>query len=161
MFYVLVYWGQEGITDLTPTHHSRGTVRAMSQENVEVVRRSIDAFNRGGVDAWLRFLSPDVVWESLPLVGFRDVYRGRAEAREWSEQLTEVFEEAHLEIEQITPLNDDAVLVELTQIGRGRGSGLPGEQRIWSIFWLAEGLITRRQPFSTRAAALEAAGLKE
>jgi ketosteroid isomerase-like protein len=133
----------------------------MSQENEEVVRRSIDAFNRGGVDTWLRFLSPDVVWESLPLVGFRDVYRGRAEAREWSEQLTEVFEEAHLEIQQITPLNDDAVLVELTPIGRGRGSGLPGEQRIWSIFWLAEGLITRRQPFSTRAAALEAAGLKE
>ena len=133
----------------------------MSAENIEVVRRSIDAFNRGGVDAWLRFLSPDVVWESLPLVGFRDVYRGRAEAREWSEQLTEVFEEAHLAIEQITPLSDDTVLVELTQIGRGRGSGLSGEQRIWSIFWLAEGLITRRQPFSTRDAALEAAGLRE
>ena len=133
----------------------------MSQENVEVVRKVIDAFNRGGVDAWLRFLSPDVVWESLPLVGFRDVYRGRAEAREWLEQLTEVFEEAHLEIEQITPLNDDAVLNELTESGRGRGSGLPGEQRIWEIVWFAEGLITRRQPFSTRDAALEAAGLQE
>ena len=133
----------------------------MSQENVEVARKVIDAVNRGDLDAWLRFLSPEVVWESLPLVGFRDVYRGRAEAREWLEQITEVFEEAHLEIEQITPLNDDRVLNDLTAIGRGRGSGLPWEQRIWEIVWFAEGLITRRQPFSTREAALEAAGLRE
>src|SRR6188472_1160440 len=124
----------------------------MSQENVEVVRKVIDAVNRGDLDAWLGFLSPDVVWESLPLVGFRDVYRGRAEAREWLERITEVFEEAHLEIEQITPLNDDAVLNELTESGRGSGSGLPGEQRIWEIVWFTEGLITRRQPFSTRDA---------
>jgi ketosteroid isomerase-like protein len=133
----------------------------MSKENVELVRRAYDAFNRDGVDAWLRFLSPDVVWESLPLVGFRDVYRGRAEAREWLEQLTHVFEEAHLEIEQITPLNDDRVLTEYTQIARGRSSGLPFEQRRWEIVWLAEGLITRRQTFFTRDAALEAAGLRE
>jgi ketosteroid isomerase-like protein len=74
----------------------------MSQENVEVVRKNIDAFNRGDLDAWLGFLSPEVVWESLPVPGFRDVYRGREEAREWIEQLLEVFEEAHLEIEEIT-----------------------------------------------------------
>ena len=133
----------------------------MSQENVEIVRKVNDAFNRGDLDAWLGFLSPDVVWEPLPLVGFRDVYRGRAEARQWLEQLTEVIEEVHLKIEEITPLNDDAVLNELTAIARGRGSGLPWEQRIWEIVWFAEGLITRRQPFSNRAEALEAAGLRE
>jgi hypothetical protein len=99
----------------------------MSEENVEVVRKLIDAFNRGDLDAWLGFLSPEVTWESLPFPGFRDVYRGRAEAREWIEQLLEVFEEAHLEIEEITALSDDRVLIGYTQIARGRGSGLPGE----------------------------------
>ena len=73
----------------------------MSEENVEVVRKLTDAFNRGDLDAWLGFLSPEVAWESLPLVGFRDVYRGRSGAREWLEQLLEVFEEARLEIEEI------------------------------------------------------------
>jgi ketosteroid isomerase-like protein len=149
------------LEEIVDVEHPRDTARAMSQENVEIARKAIDAFNRGGVDAWLRFLSPDVVWESLPLVGFRDVYRGRAEARKWLEQLTEVFEEVHLEIEQITPLNDDRVLTESTQIARGTGSGLPVEQRAWEIVWLADGLITRRQPFSTRDQALEAAGLRE
>ena len=133
----------------------------MSEENVEIVRKSIDAVNRGDTDAWLGFLSPEVVWESLPLPGFRDVYRGRVEAREWRELLLEVFVEAHLEIEEITALSDDRVLIGHTQIGRGRGSGLPVEQPSWAVFWLADGLITRRQVFWTRDEALEAAGLRE
>jgi ketosteroid isomerase-like protein len=133
----------------------------MSQENIEVVRKSIDAYNRGGLDAWVASLSPDVVWESQRLPGLREVYRGRAEVREWLEQLLELFEETHLEIEEITALSDDRVLIAYTQIGRGRGSGLPVEQSLWSIFWLAEGLITRRQAFRIKADALEAAGLSE
>ena len=133
----------------------------MSDENVEVVRKLIDAFNRGGVDAWLAFLSPEVEWESLPLVGFREVYRGRSGAREWLEQLLEVFEEARLGIEETTALSDDRVLFGYTQIGRGSGSGLPGELRGWAILWVAKGLITRRQVFWTRDEALEAAGLSE
>ena len=36
----------------------------MSQENVEVVRKGIDALNRGDLDGWAACLSPDVVWES-------------------------------------------------------------------------------------------------
>jgi hypothetical protein len=76
-----------------------------------------------------------VIWSRPPAPPARRARfpRGRAEARKWIEQLLEVFEELHLEIEQITLLNDDAVLNELIEIGRGRGSGLPGEQRIWEI----------------------------
>jgi ketosteroid isomerase-like protein len=133
----------------------------MSEENVEVVRKLSDAFNRGDLDAWLGLLSPEVAWESLPLVGFRDVYRGRAEARAWIEQLVEDFEDAHLQIEEITALSNDRVFFGYTQIGRGRGSGLPGELRGWAILWVAKGLITRRQVFWTRDEALEAAGLSE
>jgi ketosteroid isomerase-like protein len=140
---------------------SRDTAWAMSEENVEVVRKLFDAFNRGDLDALLGFLSPEVAWESLPLPGFRDVYRGRAEAREWIELLLEIFEEGHLGIDDITALSDDRVFTGYTQVGRGRGSGLPAEQPGWAIFWLADGLITRRQVFWSRDEALEAAGLRE
>ena len=37
----------------------------MSQENVALARKAIDALNRGDVDALLAVLSPDVVWEAL------------------------------------------------------------------------------------------------
>jgi len=133
----------------------------MSEENVEIVRKAIDAVNRGDLDAWLGFLSPEVVWESLPLPGFRDTYRGRAEAREWLSQLLEVFEEVHLEIEEITALSDDRILIVSHVTGRGRGSGLPVERPSCEVSWLADGLITRRQVFWTRDEALEAAGLSE
>ena len=127
---------------------------------MEVVRKVIDAFNRGDLDAWLGFLSPEVVWESLPLPGFRDVYRGRAEAREWRELLFEVFD-YDLEIDELTAVSDDRVLMAASGRGRGRGSGLPVERPSWDVLWLADGLITRRQGFSTRDEALEAAGLSE
>ncbi len=132
----------------------------MSQENVEIVRKLIDAVNRRDMDAWLGFLSPEVVWESLPLPGFKDVYCGRAEAREWIEQLLEVFD-FHLEIDEITALSDGSVLMVASVSGRGRGSGVPIERPSGEIVWLADGKITRRQVFWARAEALEAAGLSE
>jgi ketosteroid isomerase-like protein len=36
----------------------------MSKENVEVVQRWYDAFNRGDVDAWLELLDPQITWEA-------------------------------------------------------------------------------------------------
>jgi ketosteroid isomerase-like protein len=133
----------------------------MSQENVEVVRKVYEAVNRGDLDTWASFLSPEVVWEALSVPGFREVYRGRAGARVWLEQLLDVFENTHLEIEQITALSDDRVLVASTDTGRGRGSGAPVEYHECSILWFAEGLVTRRRAFRTRGEALEAAGLSE
>jgi ketosteroid isomerase-like protein len=96
-----------------------------------------------------------------PSFGFREVYRGRAEAREWIEQLLEVFEELHLEIDEIMALSDDRVLTVARVRGRGRGSSIPVERPSWEVVWLADGLITRRQVFWTRDEALEAAGLSE
>ena len=37
----------------------------MSEENVALARKAIDALNRGDLDGFLAFLSPDVVWEAL------------------------------------------------------------------------------------------------
>jgi ketosteroid isomerase-like protein len=96
-----------------------------------------------------------------PSLGFETSTAGGAEAREWIEQLLEVFEEVHLEIDEITALSDDRVLTVASVTGRGRGSGIPVERPSWEVVWLADGLITRRQVFWTRDEALEAAGLRE
>jgi len=136
----------------------------MSQENVERVREVTDAANRRDFDAFVALVSPDVVWESRrssTFPGFRDVYRGREEVREWVAQALEVIEDAQTEVEEIEDLGDDRLLVEIVRSGRGRGSGVPAEVRDWWVLWFAEGLITRRQAFWTRDDALEAAGLSE
>jgi ketosteroid isomerase-like protein len=134
----------------------------MSEENAEVVRNGIDALNRGDWDGWVASLSPDVVWESLSGVpGLEDAYRGRGAVREWIEELNEVAVGLHIEIERITALSDDKLLIALTRTARGRASGLPTDHQDWSILWFAEGQITRRQAFWTKEEALEAAGLPE
>ena len=136
----------------------------MSQENVELLREATAAANRRDFDAFVALVSPDVVWESRSsssFPGFRDVYRGRAEVREWVAEALEVIEDAQTEVEEIEDLGDDRLLVEIVRTGRGKGSGVPAELRDWWVVWFAEGLITRRQAFWTRDEALEAAGLSE
>jgi len=55
----------------------------MSQENVEVVRRSIDAFNRRDLDAYLEDHAPDVVMDWSQSQGVHaGIYRGHAATRD-------------------------------------------------------------------------------
>jgi ketosteroid isomerase-like protein len=137
---------------------------AMSEENVELVREATDAVNRRDFDAFVALLSRDVVWESRNtsrFPGFRDVYRGRAEVREWIALAFELIEDVHTEIEEITDLGDDRLLIAFVRTGHGMGSGVPVELRDWWVVWFAGGLITRRQAFWARDEALEAAGFSE
>jgi ketosteroid isomerase-like protein len=134
----------------------------MSQENVELALRTLDAFKRRDVDAFVALLSPDVVWEENPeLPGLREVYRGRAEVREWMVAVLEVWESLDVEIAELTELGDDRVFAETVLTARGKGSGVPVELRFWTVLWFAESEITRRQVSWTRDQALEAAGLAE
>ena len=135
----------------------------MSEENVALARKAIDALNRRDYDALVAFLSPDVVWEALEgISGIGELYRGRAGVREWIALMSENTEGGfHTGIEQMADLGDDRVFIAVVLKARRRGSGLPFEYRTWQIIWFADGLITRRQVFWTRAEALKTAALRE
>ena len=54
----------------------RDTARAMSQENVEIVREGIEAWNQHDADLWLSNAAPDVEWMPAgPAAVERTVYR--------------------------------------------------------------------------------------
>ena len=137
----------------------------MSEENVEVVWEMVDALNRSDADAFVACLSPDVEWEERTDAwpGFRGVYRGRAEAREWFEVVVlEVWENFHIEVEEITEATADQLFYGASITARGVGSGVETETRAWGVIGFAEnGKIARRQVFWTRKEAIEAAGLEE
>ena len=136
--------------------------RAMTEENVALARKAVDALNRGDVDAFVGLLSPDVAWEALEGVpGIDELYSGPAGVREWIELMWRNAEErVQIEIEQITDLGDDGVFIAVVIAGRRRGSGVPFEYRTWQIVRFADGLITKRQVFWTRAQALKTARLR-
>jgi ketosteroid isomerase-like protein len=133
----------------------------MSRENVEVVREVVEAFNRWDADALIACLDADVEWEEISVPGLRRVYRGGAEVREWIADLVGVWESFHIEVVEIAEGDDGRVFVGLLVTGRGAGSGVATELRVWPVFSVADGKIARRQMFETKDQALDAAGLRE
>jgi ketosteroid isomerase-like protein len=134
----------------------------MSQENVEVVRAVTEAGNRVDIEAAVALLTSDVIWEeNAELPGLRQVYRGRAEVRDWAAEILEIFESPHQELDRITEVSGDRVLTENVLTAHGRGSGVPAELCYWALYWIREGKIARRQVFWNREEALAGAGLTE
>jgi ketosteroid isomerase-like protein len=135
----------------------------MSQENIEVVRRVIDAFNRGAMDAVVDIgrVSPEVTFDaSQSLPGF-GVYQGIDETREFWEDWFAAFpfHEWEIEIEELTEC-DDKVLAMTRQKGRGAKDGARGLQ-FANVFTVRIGQIERVEVFRNQQRALEAAGLSE
>jgi ketosteroid isomerase-like protein len=134
----------------------------MSQENVEIVLRQVEALNRRDIDAFVALVSPEVAWEDS-MFGSEParIYRGRAEVREWLNRVLEPWESLHGEVEEITEAADDRVFFGGLLTTRGKGSGVETQVRGWFVVWITNGKVTRRLLFLDRAEALEAAGLSE
>ena len=136
----------------------------MSRENVELVLAATDAVNRADVDAFAECFHPNVEWEMIGerFPGFEETYRGHEGVRRWLEQVLEVWESFHLDVEEISEPSDDRVVVGTLMTGRGGGSGVQTQLRVWQVFDVADGqCIKRTGPYWTRDAAFEAVGLRE
>ena len=133
----------------------------MSRENVEVMQRFHNAFNRRDVDAFLALMHPDV--ELVPITGRLEgtVYRGHAAIRAFFQSFDEdweVFQTVPHEFQDF----GDCVMSLGTWESRGRASGLDlnAHPAAW-VAWMRDGKIVRQETFTDRAEALEAVGLSE
>jgi ketosteroid isomerase-like protein len=129
----------------------------MSQENVEIARRAVEAWQRDGPDGLLQFFDPEIkftpVEEGRPLYGHQGV---RTNLESWLEE----WDDFRVEIREI--LDSGArVLVALQISARGKGSGLEVAMPIYEVFELRNGLAVTWEEYADREEALEAAGLRE
>jgi ketosteroid isomerase-like protein len=133
----------------------------MSRENVEAVRRSHEAFQRGDWEGALAPMSANVVWDDTFFPG-GDVYRGhdgvRAATRVWlgtwkRESYTFVVDE-YIEV-------GDKVLSRGWQSGRGKGSGIEVTMDHFQVWTFRDGKAVEIKLFDKEAPALEAVGLRE
>jgi ketosteroid isomerase-like protein len=130
----------------------------MSQENVEVVRRSFEAFQRGGPDAMLDLFSDDVITYRAEPDGA--TFDGKAGFRDAAADWTEDFSEWQVLPQEFTDLGE-RVLVRVLQIAQGRNSGVRVEENYWFLFELTGGKVSKLSFYSRHTEALEAAGLSE
>jgi ketosteroid isomerase-like protein len=134
---------------------------AMPQENVEIVRRSIEARNRD-IDEWLSFFDPDVqTIDLLTAAGMATETRGVDEQRRAVEQWQESFDDWQVELLELLDL-DEMVLAEVRFHGQGQASGVKVSVFQVDLYRVMDGVIVeQRAGYRSREEALEAAGLSE
>jgi ketosteroid isomerase-like protein len=130
----------------------------MSAENVEVVRRGFEAFERGGPEAMLELFSEDIVTHRPEPDGA--TLHGKAGFRDAVADWTEDFSEWQMLPQEFSDLGE-RVLVRLVQVARGRSSGVRVEEDWWFLFEVTGGRISKLSFYSNPADALEAAGPRQ
>jgi ketosteroid isomerase-like protein len=131
----------------------------MSQENVEIVRRSFDAWNELDVEALRRFYAEDAVIQT-GLTEFGRTFEGDDPIGHWVAEMRETWAEVHWEIERIFD-GEDVVVSFYRAIGTGRESGAEVARDLAGVCRLRDGLIVSERVYLDREEALEAAGLRE
>src|SRR4051812_16035496 len=82
----------------------------MSQENVEIVRASLDAWNRGDWDAALAAAAPDLVFDNSGTAGeWRGVHRGRDQVKRMFAAFVEPWGSVRTEVEEYIDAGDHVV----------------------------------------------------
>ncbi len=129
----------------------------MSQKNVEIVRKFIDAWQRDS-DAMIKYLHPYIEW--APVEESHTPSHGHDGARRLREGWLDNWEEHQLDVEEVLDKGDQVVVAQRLR-GRGKLSGVEAELVHYSQFTVRNGRITQIYEPSVRADALEAAGLSE
>jgi ketosteroid isomerase-like protein len=132
----------------------------MTQERLAILRRGHEAFNRGDVAAVMDLATPDVEWGATgAFPGLDAVYRGPEGMQAWVDTIRSVWEEFEVTLDEV--LYDDRDLLVVAELlrGRGAGSGVEVEMRVYSAYWFEDGKLRKRRAFTEASAALEAAGL--
>lgn len=128
----------------------------MSQENVEIVKRAFDAFQRGDVEALTALLAPDA--EIFPLrAALEDTsYAGPDSAAQFVAATTETWSAVRVDVEEMRD-HGDRVLVLGLLIGTAREGRVPVTARIGWVIALRAAKITKVETFPDPGDALAAA----
>src|ERR671925_26772 len=98
----------------------------MSQENVEIVRRGFEAFQRGDTEAILDDVDPDVEVHEPTDLPDAQVFHGHPGLLATVEKAQAMFDDIRIEAEEFTDAGD-RVVIWYRVVGRGRGSGVEVE----------------------------------
>ena len=131
----------------------------MSQENVEVVRRTFEDFVRTG-DVDPKAFDPDSGYDNSNAMLDGAIYRGPEGLREFLSLLEGMWKQVRFEPQEFIPVGEDKVVmpVQMTAVGRDE---IEAVARAAQVFTLREGKISHVKAFQTKAEALEAAGLSD
>jgi ketosteroid isomerase-like protein len=130
----------------------------MSQDNVEIVRASHEAFDQADPARAFAHVHPELVTTRVDPDGA--MFHGHEGFLQALAEWVEDFEEWSYSSDEYIDAGD-RVVVRVHQSGRGQASGVQVEADFWFVYTMAERQITRLDIYANREQALEAVGLRE
>jgi ketosteroid isomerase-like protein len=129
----------------------------MSDE--QLIRRAVDAWNDGGVDAFLEYVSDDIEWRHPTGFPEGDLWCGREELRrQLHDQFDAVFDAGTVAVESITRA-PRGWFVPIRHSVQAQTSGMDLQWEAWFLMTVEDGLITGNRVFLNREQAEQAAEL--
>ena len=148
--------------------------RAMSQENVDVARQWYEVLSRWlesywanpgrplaetpGTDEMFDRMDAEAEWDWL---FSRETFRGRDQLLRAAADWIETVDAWQIEVEELIDGAGGRVVVIVRVVARGRESGAPVHQRVFSVITVRDGKVARIHDHTDRNQALQAAGLRE
>src|SRR3954451_25038821 len=105
----------------------------MSQANVEVVTRLVEAWNEADVEAILALFHAECEVVFPPEVPEPGPFHGHAELKQWVDGFLAAWESHRAEVVEVMDAGDDVVAV-LHMVGRGSGSGVELDETDAHVF---------------------------
>jgi ketosteroid isomerase-like protein len=130
----------------------------MSQQNVEIAKRCIDAFNATDVDAFTALTSADFEWSPSMVAIEGQLFRGSDGIRAYFASLSDAWEEFLILPDSFRDPTDLVIMLGRLR-GRGKNSGVPVDASLGIVFDLRDGKIARIRGYLDHGEALRAAGL--
>ncbi len=123
----------------------------MSRENVELVRRGYEAYDKGDLDAVLATFHPEIEWKQVEQPEPAHGHQGVLSAwNEWSEPFEE---DLRAEVQELIDAGDDVIAV-VRHRGSGRHSGVKIDMRTYLVYTVENGRVVRMIEYLTKEEAL-------
>jgi ketosteroid isomerase-like protein len=133
----------------------------MSQENVDVVQRALEAFASRDLEAMLLQIDSEAELHSAIIGGAEgNTYSGHEGFRRWYADSYETFEYFRFEWSEVRDLGDRVLTLGHVKV-RGRESGAEIDSPMGWVYTVRRSKVLKAEGFLSRAEALEAAGLRE
>jgi ketosteroid isomerase-like protein len=133
----------------------------MSEENVELLRRAVEAYNRRDVEALNAELDPEIEWRpALPglVEGDGTGYRGHDGIAQMFRDFADVLDEIHFDYWEVKDRGDQVVAIGRIRT-RGKASGAETVSPYANVAQIRDGKGIRITGYLSPEDALRAAGI--
>ena len=131
------------------------------QQNVEVVRAGVGAFQRDGVEGILALAREDFEIFLPPDLPNSGTYVGRDGFLTWIGRWLDAWEDFTVEIAEVEPVGERHVVAMVDQAGRGKGSGVPVDMAVAYLWEVRDGRFAAMHLYPSRNEAVRVARQRE